>query len=224
MTFQAPKEGYLFVITYGRSGSTLLQNILLSINGYCIRGENRNVLQSAFRSYFRAKHAKDVYGRRPKTIQRPWYGADLINPDGYASRLKEAFVEEILAPPANARVVGFKEIRWQENIGEEDFFSFLEFLQSFFSPCRFIFNSRNAEAVADSKWMQDNDRDETIQNIKEYDNWYRAYTADNPHHSFHLYYDDYKSDVNALKPLFDFLGESFEQEKLQQIMDVKLDH
>ena len=33
--------GYLFVVTYGRSGSTLLMGLLNSIPGYLIRGEWR---------------------------------------------------------------------------------------------------------------------------------------------------------------------------------------
>src|SRR5688572_1085508 len=32
--------GHLFIVTYGRSGSTLLQGVLNSIPGYLIRGEN----------------------------------------------------------------------------------------------------------------------------------------------------------------------------------------
>ena len=35
-----PKDGFVFVVTYGRSGSTLLQTVLQSIDGYFIRGEN----------------------------------------------------------------------------------------------------------------------------------------------------------------------------------------
>lgn len=46
-----PKEGYVFIITYGRSGSTLTQNLLNSLPGYCIRGENSNLL------YFLSKAA-----------------------------------------------------------------------------------------------------------------------------------------------------------------------
>ena len=40
----AVSEGFVFVVTYGRSGSTLLQNVLNTIPGYCIRGENANTL------------------------------------------------------------------------------------------------------------------------------------------------------------------------------------
>jgi hypothetical protein len=37
--------GYVFIVTYGRSGSTLLQGVLNSIPGYLVRGENRQALR-----------------------------------------------------------------------------------------------------------------------------------------------------------------------------------
>ena len=36
--------GYVFVMTYGRSGSTLVQGLLNAIPGYLIRGENAAAL------------------------------------------------------------------------------------------------------------------------------------------------------------------------------------
>src|SRR6478609_6549835 len=37
--------GYVFVMTYGRSGSTLLMGLLNTIPGYLIRGENDDALR-----------------------------------------------------------------------------------------------------------------------------------------------------------------------------------
>ncbi len=41
--------GYLFVMTYGRSGSTLVSGLLNAVPGYLVRGENRNALLHLFR-------------------------------------------------------------------------------------------------------------------------------------------------------------------------------
>ena len=41
---------YLFVITYGRSGSTVLLNLLNAIEGYTIRGENCGIVSHLART------------------------------------------------------------------------------------------------------------------------------------------------------------------------------
>ena len=41
----------VFVITYGRSGSTLLQNMFNALPGYVLRGENNNILSSLVQSW-----------------------------------------------------------------------------------------------------------------------------------------------------------------------------
>lgn len=43
--------GSVLIITYGRSGSTLLQGILNSIPGYLIRGENENLMAHFYNAY-----------------------------------------------------------------------------------------------------------------------------------------------------------------------------
>ena len=54
-----PDLGYIFIVTYGRSGSTLLQGILNSIPGYLVRGENRQALRHLY-----AFHTAAVQERR----------------------------------------------------------------------------------------------------------------------------------------------------------------
>ena len=39
---------HVFVMTYGRSGSTLLMGLLNSIPGYLIRGENRHAMRHLY--------------------------------------------------------------------------------------------------------------------------------------------------------------------------------
>ena len=48
-TARRDEFGYLFVVTYGRSGSTLLMGLLNSIPGYLVRGENWDALHHLFR-------------------------------------------------------------------------------------------------------------------------------------------------------------------------------
>ena len=48
-TARRDEFGYLFVVTYGRSGSTLLMGLLNSVPGYLVRGENWDALHHLFR-------------------------------------------------------------------------------------------------------------------------------------------------------------------------------
>ncbi len=218
-----PSEGYLLIVTYGRSGSTLLQNILLSIDGYSIKGENNNVLMPLFQAYKRAKFAKEKFGNKPKPKDRPWYGAEKIRPHQFAQRLVQSFIDEIIVPDTNARVVGFKEIRFQE-VGADSFPEFMDFIRTFLSPCKIIFNVRNAKDVAKSAWYKSMNSTEVIEEITSYGSWYRDYADRHPQDCFVLSYDAYKENTDSLKPLFDFLDEQFDEKKLRQILNASYDY
>ena len=111
----AAPEGYVFIVTYGRSGSTLVQKILNSIPGYCVRGENNNGLFYIYQVWREMTQARAIVALRRQKRQsesdHPWYGAELIEPDAFGHALRRTFVDEVLRPPKGTRVAGFKEIR-----------------------------------------------------------------------------------------------------------------
>src|SRR6056297_391020 len=51
-------EKSVFVVTYGRSGSTLVQNLLNGLPGACVRGENENLLAPLVRAWDIVRHSK----------------------------------------------------------------------------------------------------------------------------------------------------------------------
>ena len=103
---------FIFIITYARSGSTLLQKIIASIPGCHFNGENCDALGGLYASFRSASFAKDDQGKEPRTSGGdPWRGAHLINPQRYNRRLASVFVDEILQPSASAWLIGFKEVR-----------------------------------------------------------------------------------------------------------------
>src|SRR6187397_2659063 len=104
---------YVFIVAYGRSGSTVLQKILASIDGFHVTGENADALAGLFYSYRSACEAREEQGTEPRRNPGdPWRGADRIDPEHYARTLAQAFVEELIQPPARARMIGFKEVRY----------------------------------------------------------------------------------------------------------------
>ncbi len=132
----------VLIITYGRSGSTLLQGVLNSIEGVLIRGENANMCYHMFQAYkaiiiarkYKAKkdNPKPWYGN---TAQNAWFGCEFLNEDNFTSIIKRFVHTSLLGDQKNnskIRCVGFKEIRYTvEDIGD-DFEEYLEFLKELF--------------------------------------------------------------------------------------------
>lgn len=215
-------EKFVFIVTYGRSGSTLLQKILQSIEGYCIRGENELALLALYRSVKRARVAHYRYGRQALPADHPWYGADEIDPEHYARRLADVFVDEILRPAPACRVSGFKEIRYFA-VGDE-FEEFLDFIRENFSPCQILFNKRRAESVAQSSWYRKSRPEEVVEMVKTLDARFDAYQGKHPSGCHTVVYDEYVNDPSTLSALFGFLGERFSQSRIEALMARRLTH
>ena len=66
----------ILIITYGRSGSTLLQGVLNAIDGVLIRGENMNMCFHMFKTYQAILTSKSKSERSP---QSPFFGAKLLD-------------------------------------------------------------------------------------------------------------------------------------------------
>lgn len=214
---------YIFIVTYGRSGSTVLQRVLQSIPGFFIRGENSNTLFALYLAYRRAHEARFRHGKRPHGPAEPWYGAHEIDPETFGRNLAGLFEQDILQPPEDARVVGFKEIRFHE-AGEELFEPFLDFICGVFPGARFIFNMRRWEAVSKSSWWATMEPDNVREIIEGADSLYKAYATKNPSCSLLMQYEDYAANTAGLKPLYDYLGEAFDEAIVADILGDRLKH
>ncbi|SDW62296.1 sulfotransferase [Thiocapsa roseopersicina] len=212
---------YLCIVTYGRSGSTLIQAILNAIDGYCIRGENNLALLPLFWSAIRLADAKVTYSENSQCGNHPWHGIGDVDPERYTRRLIETFRDEVLRPPQGCRVVGFKEIRFFE---VENLASFLDFIRTELHPCKLIFNTRDADAVARSAWHADGDPAPIVSMVHRLDQVFHAYRSEHPDDCFVLEYDAYKNDPMALEPLFSFLGEPFDVQAVSNVLMHRLNH
>jgi hypothetical protein len=217
-----PYEQYVFIATYGRSGSTLIQKILGSIPGYHITGENFFALHGLFRSYQNAERTKSRNGQDPLSIDSPWFGADQIDPLNYGRRLADLFIEEIVKPPEGSRTVGFKEVRFAEYMDELE--EFLDFIRVFFRPTRVVFNLRKAEDVAKSGWWKDQPTDSVIAMVERFDAKARSYVNAHPDEAIIVSYDRYVENSEALMDLFKFLGETFNRNSIDEALKVPLNH
>lgn len=235
----APKDGYVFVVTYGRSGSTLTQSLLNSIPGYCIRGENGNLTYHLSRAVAVTSTWDNYQWRRadrnkPEEDQRaflkgiigtpgdPWYGAENVDPQHFSRSLMNVFVRDILAPPKGTRVSGFKEIRFHE---DKMFFpSYLENMKNTFPNARFVFQTRNPENVSKSSWWGDRKKSDVMEMIRNAERLFQEFSDRNPDVCFTVEYERYAEGSQYVSELFDFLGEKIDEKAVSKVLNVKLKH
>jgi hypothetical protein len=215
-------KGTIFIVTYGRSGSTLLQSLLQSIPRAHIVGENYNVAQALFQGANRARRAKKTWGKKAHPEHHPWYGAHEIAPNRFERALARVFVEEIIRPPKDVRWFGFKEIRYPA-FGD-DLPDVLAFYRRNFPNAQIVFNSRDAQEVAKSKWWAKRPAEEVHKLVAQMDQRFADYTAANPDHAHHAFHAQTAADPAALQPLFDKLGEPLDPETIRAALNRKLEH
>jgi hypothetical protein len=206
---------YVFILTYGRSGSTLLQGILCSIPGYLIRGENGNALYHLYNfhrelEFQRTIRTKDV----PLTSVHAWFGIDDFPAALSIDLLRSLALDTVLRPEPGSRVVGFKEIRWWCF----DWREYLEFISAIFPGARFIINTRNLDSVVKSEWWA------TMRHARERLAFYEHRLGEMAEFlgaaAYRVHYDDYVADPNLLAGLFDWLGEPFDEANVKEVMTV----
>lgn len=207
---------FLFVVTYGRSGSTLLMGLLDSLPGFCIRGENRGVLYDLFQYHSKAVKARTQWsGDAPLAPQHAWYGIDDYPPDVAITRMRQLVLDTLLRPEPDTRVSGFKEIRWYMRRPVE----YLDFIQELFPGARFVLNTRNLDDVAKSSWWRK--KPDAREALADVEARLTDAIAGRGDAGYHVHYDDYVADPSALRGLFDWLGLEYDVERVRAILDTK---
>ena len=212
----------IFIVTYGRTGSTLLQSLVQTLPACTIRGENHNVLESIWNAAMRARMTRGTWGNEPRSENHPWFGAETIRPMLFGSAMIDAMIDHVLVPPRNARYFGFKEIRY--NAFGERFDDVMDFLRFHFKDPIFVFNTRNVEDVAKSAWWKDWKPADVARLVSDMDRRFNAYHAAHKDSSLMMSYEHFSQDPLAIKPLFDMLNEPFDQQKAEQVLATRLTH
>jgi hypothetical protein len=215
---ERPDLSYLFIVTYGRSGSTLLQGILSSTPGVTIRGENGAVLQDLFRFHDTASGHRDRLTRNrvnqiPET--HPWWGIDGYRDETALRDMRTLMLETVLRPDPGTRVVGFKEIYWMP----ERLPDYLAFIRTVFPGARFVLNTRNLDDVAKSKWWARNA--DARHELELMEKQFVDGLAELGDDAYRVHFDDYVADPSVLRGLFEWLGEPWDEERVRAVMSVE---
>lgn len=234
-----PEKGFVFVATYGRSGSTLLMKLLNSIQGACVRGESGNSLTPVLSSIYslksnynvnirRTELRKDPEDRTPHwqkilgTVDDPWYGAENIDVTGYANSVLDSFVRYILCPPQQVSFLGFKDIHFHESGAQ--FEPIMSCLLEFFPNSKIIFLTRDLEDVSSSGWWKTIEKAAVVKNLGKANDLFHTFHETNKDRTMMFDYGEYSDRENGVRRIFDFLGAEFDRKKVDEIMDVRLNH
>jgi len=215
---------YVFLLTYARSGSTLLQSLLNSEPTAQIRGENNNALFHLFKTIEAVTQSKTQHGQRVTEPDTPWYGAETLTPVGFKTNALNLFVNGVLKPDPGMKIIGFKEIRHIPFfMGNQDFENYCKFLLNSFPNAKIIFNSREADDVSKSAWLSELNPDVVKRGVRAADERFKraAATFEN---AMHVQYEDYVADHSKLREMFKFLGYEYDKARVDAIFSKRLTH
>jgi len=213
--------GSILVITYGRSGSTLLQGILNSIDGILIRGENHNFCYGLYLSY------KSLL----QTIGKPWIGDSAETPESAWFGCKEFDAETFLAGSRvmlrkllmgknhagnSVRCYGFKEIRYIE-VDDQELLGYLRFLTQIFPNPGFIFLTRAHREVANSAWWRGQDPLVVERELLRGEARFKEF-AQGKDNCFSLDYSDMVCRTQRLRDLFGFVGAAYSDDIIADVL------
>ncbi|GAB2953369.1 sulfotransferase [Nonomuraea fastidiosa] len=209
----------ILVVTYGRSGSTLLQGILNTIDGCLIRGENDNLCYGLFQAYQSVLTCKRQapYNR---TVRDPWWGCDFD--EGTFFSASRSLVERLLlagSAPGSVCCYGFKEIRYDE-FDRATLFRYLGFLERLFPNPALIFNTREHRDVMASAWWRDLDPGTARLRLARAEENFRAYAAAKPN-CFMIDYRDTSQASPRLRELFAFLGADYSAAAIGRVLGIR---
>ena len=210
----------LFVVTYGRSGSTLLQGLLNEIDGYRIYGENGGFLAKLHDAYeaLADAHAHLLNPANDKP-RNPWFGSSRYDQATLNAGFRR-FVDETLFRPQvdrEARVFGFKEIR-HHDLGEEKLSGLLAFIRRIYPRSAIVFNTRNVADVLKSGWWRNDFWDGLPRQLVDFAEFCGAYARANGDHAIHVRYDRLiDPDRREAGRLLAFLGEALCDARIEAV-------
>lgn len=166
---RSPVPGeFVFVVTYGRSGSTLVQGLLNTLPRTLVRGENEFYLLPMYRAWAGVRKAQQNHAgtgsrRGPRSA---FYGIDEVDLDRFVASTHDLAVGQMLGatPAKEVDRLGFKEVLWHR-IRANETSTFFDWFDQVFPGARYVLNRRDHEDVARSGFWQRQEREEVMRAI-----------------------------------------------------------
>lgn len=226
----------VFLITQGRSGSTLLLRLINTIEGYNICGENLGAIGELY-GFYKAiletkikapknedsslKSYSELLAEPPRSKKYSgfeWY--NVFQVEKIQSQLRE-LIFEMFNPNSEFEVWGFKEIRFGGKNKQYKYNRFqeeLDFIKFLFPQAKFIFNTRKIEEIVKSGWWN-KDPEAAANTLQKQADFFKRYSSENPDFTYSVTYHDIVNNTEILQGMYDFLGESFDLEKYKSVLE-----
>ena len=218
---------FVTVVTYGRTGSTVLQAALNALPGVIVRGENYSAMRG-LDAYVQsiAETADRHHAGRPN---HPWFGSARLDPATVVADLRQHVIDTVLRPKADTRWVGFKEVRYEPgHFAEYDvLLNHLLFLDKLFPGIAFVMNVRDPESAARSGWWPGNAN--AVEVLTTTRDWMVDAVRDltrilGPGRAVLLDYDEWNADAGVLIAAFAELGLPRDDEAVRAVVGERLSH
>lgn len=214
----------VYVVTYGRSGSTLLTGYLSRLPGFDLKGENFLFPIPGFEAEQRLMKARHKpYGGRDLPAS-PWYGSHRFNRDQWRRDFARAVLNQLYPNQVIPKTVGFKEIRWYRMVKPVDFAATLDWLRELRAPGAVIFLFRDLDKVLTSAWWAEMPPDKQANSrrkLEKFEEMSREYAAANPQAATVVTYEEFTTDPAAAERICRLLGIEFREQVWRQTLDAR---
>lgn len=142
---------FVFVVTYGRSGSTLTQGMLNTLPRTLVRGENNLYLLQLFRAYAGLASFMDKFGGAAAKPSSAFYGLREADLGAFAASVRELVQRQLLGStdPSSVDRLGFKEVLWHR-IKPKEWAAFFDFMDLVFGQPLYVLNRRDVAMASTS--------------------------------------------------------------------------
>jgi hypothetical protein len=180
------------VVTYGRSGSTLLMGLLNSIPGYLVRGENWDALHHLFRFHRTLVEGSQRWEpARMRQRTHPFFGAADFPARRSLDGIRTLVLDTVLRPRDDTRVPG----------------------------ARFVVNTRDHEGVLRSGWWAK--RPELAESLPAVEARILALAEGLGDAAYRVHYNDYVAEPSVLRGLFEWLGEAYDEAAVRAVLETR---
>ena len=215
----------VYIVTYGRTGSTLLNRYLNELPGFKIKGENGLFIETMMECERRLEFATRHKYRRDSPTH-PWYGAASIRVDRWRRDIYTAMINQLYPRSPIPKTIGFKEIRWPD-VDPEQFEKLLDWTRRLRSPGAVVFLFRRHEDVMKSAWwasQSDAEQQHSRQRLREFESRCLRYSAVNPNSTVVVRYEEFVSDPASPQEICKMLGVSFREAVWRRVLWKQLLH
>ncbi|MEP3299608.1 MAG: sulfotransferase [Pseudoruegeria sp.] len=214
------KYKHILIVTFGRTGSTLLMGMLNAVPGVVLRGENYNVclgLYQAYKSLVAVQREQETYGFQHGA--KPFYGAEAIHLETFLADARQMLAHQLIpGDAADTQCWGFKEIRYTNKDFPQpgDLEAYLTFLGLLLPDTAFLFLGRAHEEAVRSAFWKDAEKTTAMQRMAQFDRRTAGWAADRSD-CYRLDYADIVSQNACFQQMFAFLGAEYDAEAMSQV-------